>query len=259
MENVSNKMQTTSIKIGDEIIPPEIIPPETIPPETIPPGFEFFGQFEGKSAVEIISLIFPKFAEAIKSDESENVIGAFAGLFWGAGLDLGASLPEFAKKASEKYWQSSGLDFLINLEKLQSADLGNFVEFMNLMPISGNDLSPETTPAIKNVVQSIKMESANLSADELKKYADARVATPNKIEKLKNPSERLLVFLIIACAWRQIAALGSQAKTHQWLLDHKIISPNTDRGETSRFFREIGLPTGKSGRPKKNTDTVKIG
>jgi len=82
----------------------------------------------------------------------------------------------------------------------------------------------------------------------------------NEIEKFKNPSERLIVFLIVAAAWRDIEKLGSDAKTHQWLLEHKVISPKTDRAETSRFFREINLPKGKSGRPKnENTDTGKIG
>jgi len=218
--------------------------------EITPPGMEFLDQFKDKSPVQIISQLLPKFADALKTDQAQNAIDAFAGLLWGLGLDLGASLPEWVKSASEKFWQFSGMNFLKNLENNKPADFGSLLELINLQPINKN-LPPEQAQVIDNIGHLIKSESANLSAVELKQFADARVAAPKIINKLKNPTDRTMIFIIIACAWREIEKLGSHAKTHQWLLDHKIISSNTDRAETAKFFREINLPKGKAGRPKK--------
>jgi hypothetical protein len=217
-----------------------------------PPGLELLGQLEKLSPMQALTMAHPEVAEICNSQNPEAATALFAGLFSGVGINLGVSIPEWAKKASQKGWQAWGIDFFKELQTPTPDSVGKLVELANIIQQSAApNLGEQILVTLSNY---IKSNIGELSAEELKKYAEGRLATPKMVEKAKNPSERALVFMSIAVHWQEVEKLGSHAKTHQWLLDNRIISPLTDRAETSKFFREIDLPKGKAGRPKKNTD-----
>ena len=223
----------------------------------IPLDLAFFDKFKDLSPVQRIALFSPQLADVLKTDKATEATEACAGLLSGASLDLGVPLPQWVKATSEKGWQAFGFGFIREIKDVKPEAIGKFVELITSMQTI-NGVAAAAQHEIHKLVQFIKGDAGNLPAEEEKQFAEGRMAVPKIIEKAKNPSERAIVFLAIACAWRQVEKLGSHAKTHKWLADNKFISPNTDRAETAKWFREIGLPKGKSGRPPKNTDCAKI-
>ena len=219
----------------------------------IPPGLEFLAELKNLTPVEQMAMALPKFAEAQKTENATEATESFAGVFWGLGLDFGVTLPEWVKTASEKAFQALGFGFVRDVQSGQPAALGKLVELANLSPKSDNPSLLEN--ACGKLIQFIKTESGNLSADENGQYADGRKAVPKIIEKAKNPSERAMAFLAIAGAWREVEKLGSRTKTYKWLKLHKLISPTTEWDEVKRWLAEINLPKGKAGRPKNKIRT----
>ena len=207
-----------------------------------------------------MSALMPKFAEALKTSDGEQVKEAFAGVFWGMGVDMGMPLPDWAKAASEKAWQAMGMDFLPHLAT-DPAAAGKLVELANSTPQKDNPTPHEQ--AVNNLVGLIKTESGNLSADEQGRYVKGRKAVPKIIEKLeeKATNDRVLAFLCIASQWREVEKLGSRNKTCHWLKEqrtpegHLILSQRTDWPEVKDWLAEINLPKGQAGRPKKEIRT----
>jgi len=218
-------------------------------------SIEFFKQLEKMPPEQKLAAFLPKCA-GIEKEKADEVINYMAPLFYGSGIDFGVTLPEWVKAASEKFWQCFwGLNLKKNVENENFA-AGFFVEAMNLF--SPNDAKSDLTQALNPLTDFLRGEVAKLPAEGLMEFADARIKAKKWTEKIKNPTERAMVFLFIAVGWKEIEKLGSHVKTHQWLLDKKVISPYTDRAETAKWFREVGLPKGRAGRPKKNTDCSTI-
>ena len=193
----------------------------------------------------------------MKSGDGLKTMGALAGFLYGYGLDLGWPLPEWAKAASHVAAKCFGFNFLLELREGKPKAVGTLVGLIERMKFANNP--PDTESALKSLATHVKNDLGNLPASELKDYASGHMSTENLVQKIKNPTERTLVMLAIAAGWQEVEKLGSQKKTHDWLLREKMISPNTDRAETSKWFREIGLPKGKAGRPKKIRTVQKMG
>ena len=224
--------------------------------QEVPPGLELFAQMQHLSPTEQMAATSPKFADALKASDGEQTKEAFAGVFWGMGIDMGVPLPDWAKAASKIAWQSMGMDFLSHLAT-DPAAAGKLVELANLSPQKNNPTPIER--AVVNLIGYIKTESGNLSADDQEKYVKGRKAVPKIIERLeeKASNERVLALLCIASLWREVEKLGSRNKTYQWLKKQKtpqgelLISPHTEWDEVRRWLDEINLPKGKAGAPRK--------
>lgn len=217
----------------------------------------FFDKFKDLSPVQRIALVSPKLADVLKTDKATEAIEACAGLFWGAGLDLGVPLPQWVKTASERAWQAFGFDFIHEIKDMKPEAIGKFIELMSWIQTKDAAITTAQQEACK-LIQLIKGEAGNLPAEEEKQFAEGRMAVPKIIEKAKNPSERAIVFQAIAFAWREVEKLGSRTKTYRWLKDQRLISPSTEWDEVRRWLAEIELPKGKAGAPKKIGAPAKV-
>jgi len=218
--------------------------------ETAPPDLKILGQIQNLTPLQVIALLMPKFAEDLKTEKATEASETMAGFFWGAGLDLGVTLPDWVKAASEKFWKGIGLDFLGELKNANPNAIGKFTEFVNMSP--KKEAPSPLDEDLQKIGEYIKTESGHLPIDDLKQFVEGRISAPKIIEKAKNPSERYLAFLNIACEWRAVEKLGSRTKTYQWLKEKRVISPLTEWGEVKNWLTEINLPKGKAGAPKKN-------
>jgi hypothetical protein len=210
---------------------------------------EWLAKASNLPPLEQLALCSPKFAETLKSEKAIEAIESSAGLFAGFGIDLGVPLPDWVKAASERGIQGLGCDFLSEVKNAEPVALGTLVELAGLFPKDEHPTSPEA--AFHQVVHYIKTESGHLPRDEFKSFAAGRSAAPKKFEKLKSPTERTIAFLVIAVAWREVEKLGSRTKTYKWLKEQKIISPYTEWDEVKNWLKEINLPKGKAGAPRK--------
>ena len=224
--------------------------------ETPPPELKILAQMKNLTPLQQVALLMPKFDEDLKSEKATEASETMAGFLWGIGLDLGVMLPEWVKAASEKFWKGLGLDFLGELKTPTPNAIGKIMEFMSLG--TNNEIPSPLNEDFQKIGEYIKTESGHLPIDELKQFVDGRISAPKIIEKAKNPSERHLAFLNIACDWRAVEKLGSRTKTYQWLKEKKVISPLTEWGEVKNWLTEINLPKGKAGAPKKNRGNAKI-
>ncbi len=221
--------------------------------QEVPPDLEIFQQMQHLSPVELMKITLPEIAEALDSEPKK---GAYAGVFWGLGLDMGVPLPDFAKLASERAWQAMKLDFLPSLTTDPGA-AGKLVELANLAPQIGNPKPMDQ--AMNNLIGYIKTESGNLSVEEQEKYVMGRKAAQKIIKSLdeKATNERVLALFCIARNWREVEQLGSRNKTFKWLKEQKtphgrlLLSPRTGWDEVKDWLAEINLPKGKPGAPKK--------
>lgn len=83
--------------------------------DEIPPELEIFKQMENMSILDILAMASPEIEKALKSPHSEKTIAALAGLFSGFGIEMGVTVPEWAKIASQKAFQAFGIDFIHGL------------------------------------------------------------------------------------------------------------------------------------------------
>ncbi len=215
----------------------------------MPPGLEYISELKDQTPLQQLAACYPKFAEALKTSEAQQATECFAGWYWGAGFDLGVVLPEWVKTASGKYWEAAGLDFK-ELKNGSSKEVGKLVGIAENLPKI--DVPSKMSQTGESLVKLIKAETGELSATELKKYADARANALKTIHRIAEPPQRVKVLLTIACAWRQVEKMESAGELHRWLVEHKLIANATDPAETRAICRTIGFKPRKSaGRPPK--------
>jgi hypothetical protein len=183
--------------------------------EQMPPGLEFISELKDQTPLQQLAACYPKFAEALKTSEAQQATEGFAGWYWGAGFDLGVALPEWVKAASTMYWQAAGLDFN-ELKNGSSKEIGKLVGIAENMPETGAPSKIIQTG--QSLIKKIKAESGELSATELKKYADARANALKIIQRLAEPPQRVKVLLTIACTWRQIENMETKPQPQNPLL-----------------------------------------
>ncbi len=212
----------------------------------------FFERIEAMPPEEKLKSLFPQL-DGLDNEKKRAALEALAAIFYGGGMDLGFPLPDWAKAASVKFWESFAGGSIAEKMENENEGAGFFLEIINMLLAS--ERKPEWGDAAQSLADLEKNKLVDLPAEQFSEVAKARLKAKDQMEK--NPSERIIVYLTIAVSWRQIEALGGQIKVHQWLLENKIISPRTSFAESSKWFRKIGLPTGKRGRPI-NSVTVKI-
>ena len=72
--------------------------PEAGQNDVIPPGLEYFTQLKNKTHTQQLATVLPKFADALARGDIEYIEGT-ASVFYGLGIDLGVTMPEWVKAA----------------------------------------------------------------------------------------------------------------------------------------------------------------
>lgn len=170
------------------------------------------------------------------------------------GIDLGITIPDWAKKASTKAMEAFGLDFIAMLETGQRANVGKVTGLVEIMPPPKNAMpvAEELKKLGSDFCQFAKTEAANAPAEESKEFFDGRANARKVIERISGSAQRTKVYLLISVAWQLIAEFSSAAELHQWLISENAILPDTDPADTRKVCRSIGLKfPSKPGRPRK--------
>ncbi len=222
------------------------------PSQAIPPGLEVFAELKNKSHSEQIAAVVPEFKKALNAGNDE-IIGRFAGMISGLGaeIDIGIAVPEWAKAASRKFWETVGMDFLGRLQNCEPEDMGKILEFIQLTPVT--DSPTKVQKGIDNLAKFIKDEAKDLPAEKNLEFAKGRVRAKKMLNSVTAMSQRTQCYLMISLMWEKFQNFESAGKLHIWFLENKILPQITDPAETRYICRSIGLRLReKAGRPNKN-------
>lgn len=223
-------------------------------PETIPQNADqwlkdsadvpdFVNESDGKTPIEALMMINPKFGEM------PDVVKAMAGLLAGIGIDFKIPFPLWAKAASKKFWEGSGMNFNEGMNTWSVKDLS---KLMGVYELANNGKLPLIDKYAKPYSDFLKKKAAFSSPQISKQFADGRADAEKVIEKVKFLAQRSKVYGAIAINWHVVEKFGSAAELHKWLLKNNAILPATDSAETRKVCRAIGLKfKSKAGRPRK--------
>jgi hypothetical protein len=202
---------------------------------------ESFKQLEGKTGSELIQFFSPKLKN----------VHALAGVGSGMGFEVGTAVPEWARRASGKFYEAIGL-------KIQNPNEVDDFEMMGLVlglveadpKLATKDTSPAFKEFLNDFCNFAKSHAVNADPKQGKQFADARLESHERMLKIRQLPQRTKVYIVLSALWPIVQQFNSYAELHRFLLDMNIIVPTTDSSETRKVCREIGIPIeGKPGRP----------
>jgi len=218
--------------------------------EQFPPALLYFSKLQSKPPHEFITELFPKLKGA-KSNEINYAVQAISGLVAGFSLNnLDAQIPEWVKNASTKCLAGFLEIDIPNLESGKYSEIGKMLGLIQNTPLK--DAPSKLSDAAKELVQFFRIEAAKSSAKDAKEFFAGFEIAEKRQSQNANPAQRTKVYAVIAIAWREVEKFQSAGELHRWLLEHKVILPQTDAAETRTICRNIGLRfCDKAGRPPK--------
>jgi hypothetical protein len=221
--------------------------PQNDPAVKIPASLK---KFEGKNPNDEIKKIILKLVP-----NDAGATNALAGVF-SAMCDTGLDVPEWAKRASQKLFEASGLDFMANF----GADM-NLVQFsrifgkiVGLAEKSLKNPKPEASIGRKMekklaapFVKFSKSLASEAEPEESEAFFSGRNESEELVEKMQQPTQRTKIYLVIALHWQIVQKFSSTGEFYKWLLSMKdpkgnnLIVPNTDSREIRKICQSIGL------------------
>jgi hypothetical protein len=221
--------------------------------DEIPPGLgglAHLHQLRIHNPKQFVIKLFPKLEKAT-DEEVDQFIEAFTGIFSGIpGFNLGVQVPDWVVQSSKKYFEGLGLDFA----KINADDIMENGKLLGLMEtvLVGESL-PELKEAATDFVPYVKAEAAKASPKDAVKFFTGVESAEKTTAKMKQPTQRAIVFLMIAAAWREVEKFNSAGELHRWLDEKGVfLSNKTEPAETRKICRLIGLQLrNKTGRPSK--------
>ena len=213
--------------------------PEAGQNDVIPPGLEYFTQLKNKTHTQQLATVLPKFADALARGDIEYIEGT-ASVFYGLGIDLGVTMPEWVKAASRKFWEGMGFEF-VSIFKGDASQIGKLVGLIDHVP--RNENPSESDQAFQTLAQLAKIEAANLPANEHLEFAKGRVEAPKIIEKWSQPNQRTIIYGIIAAGRREVEKFESTEDLYLWLMTLRNLDAAAEytlaRKTKSREIRKI--------------------
>ena len=207
----------------------------------------YFRKLKKSKPEQLAKELIPELQRARKS-RVQNANIALEGLISSIpNSNFGAEVPEWVVRASHHGLQLLGIDFN-ELEKTNSSELGKF--FGLLEKLKYEKAPVKLKKASFGLSQIARREISKSPPSEARQFF-AGMERAEKIHNgIKQPPQRIKVFLVIAAAWRQVQQFGSAGQLHRWLLEFGVIAGNTEYAETRKICRIIGLRFRTSGRPK---------
>lgn len=191
------------------------------------------------------------FLKLLSKGKPEALLGLMAGIV----PELPVEIPDWAKNASQKFWQAFG----INGFNAESA--GKMIGLGERTPETGY-LSGKISHT--EVCAAFNKDMANAPAEESKKYFDGRAAAPALDAKFAAMAQREKIYFIISIQWQKVAALKSTAELFTWLKSYPwengipLLASATDSREIRAVCESIGLNfKNLGGRPRKKNPAVK--
>ena len=257
---VSNLTLTThTLKMNSDIQPakPKVWANEEDWVETVEKIPVWMMPFVGKKTpAEFLETYIPR-------DKLEAMAGAMSGF-----VDLGITVPEWAKKASFQFWKNyignkplhptkSAEDFGVMVVMLEKFTQGHFTQLETAKPPSKLE---KLLGKIAKKVYSLLMDKivSKFSHEEKAQFYAGCVRGEKILARMLNPDhiamiKRAQVYVVIAAVWRQFEKFPSHAAAERWLRAEKVIGDEESFSsrEVYSVFQVIGLPGASVGRPKK--------
>jgi len=227
-------------------------PPATLQPSQGDNLSAYLKRFEGKTPRQFVEEMFP-------NGNPEAIMGHLSGL----GLDFGVPIPQWAKAASNQFWQyyfrkKKPLDVTNSIE-----DKGAMASFMEdvIKEVSAKEPVPHPVDAmIRNIgsemISAMEKDAREKNRQDTANFYIGRIRGGEAYENIKNPEylkmlKRAPIYLSLCMCWQEFQKFESKAEAERWLRKHKIISQDVNSREVMAVFSIVHFnPRGRPGRPK---------
>jgi len=214
----SKKREAEKSKAGDAIPSLDVAPPAEILGE-VPPEMEAMVKLFSKTPIEALTEMFPNANQ-----------GALDGFVAGLLPEPSAEIPVWAREASRRFWEASGIGLLGGFAPENNFATGAVIGLADDTP--KEEYAKHGIP-ITELSKMIKEDAANAPVDESKQFFDGRANAIVIDAKLAALQQRSKIYMTIALGWQDVRELKSvRALFGQFLQPHAGHAPARlgDRG-----------------------------